>query len=67
MKGANVQMEYLEYQKDALRDQIKAGPLIRLIDKDGKPRGQWKEGVSCKITASKEEIQNRIYYLLSQD
>ena len=67
IKGAKVQMAYLEDQKASLRDQIKAVPLIILLDKDGKPRGQWKAGLSFKITASKEEIQNRIYYLLSQD
>ena len=67
IKGAKVQMAYLEDQKVSLRDQIKAVPLIILLDKDGKPRGQWKAGLSFKITASKEEIQNRIYYLLSQD
>lgn len=64
--GAKVQMAYLEDQKPSLKEQIKSVPLIILLDKDGKPRGQWKAGLSFKITASKEEIQNRIYYLLSQ-
>jgi len=67
IKGAKVQMAYLEDQKVSLRDQIKAVPLIILLDKDGKPKGQWKAGLSFKITASKEEIQSRIYYLLSQN
>jgi len=44
IKGAKVQMAYLEDQKASLRDQIKAVPLIILLDKDGKPRGQWKAG-----------------------
>jgi hypothetical protein len=67
IKGAQVQYALLEDQKPSLRQQIKSVPIIILLDKDGKPRGQWKAGLSFKITATKEEIQDRIYFLLSQD
>ena len=67
IKGAKVQMAYLEDQKASLRDQLKAVPLIILLDKDGKPRGPWKAGFSFKITSSKEEKTNRKYNLMSQE
>ena len=67
IKGAKIQMAYLEDQKPSLQAQIKSVPIIILLDKSGKPRGQWKAGLSFKITATKEEIQDRIYFLLSQD
>jgi hypothetical protein len=35
-------------------------PIIILLDKNGKPRGQWKADLSFKITATKDEIQQRI-------
>jgi len=66
IKEAKVQFALLEDQAPSLRAQIKSVPIIILLDKDGKPRGQWKANLSFKITASKEEIQNRIYFLLSQ-
>jgi len=67
IKEAKVQFALLEDQAPSLRAQIKSVPIIILLDKDGKPRGQWKANLSFKITASKEEIQDRIYFLLSQD
>jgi len=66
IKEAKVQYALLEDQAPSLRAQIKSVPIIILLDKDGKPRGQWKANLSFKIVASKEEIQNRIYFLLSQ-
>ena len=67
IKEAKVQFALLEDQAPSLRAQIKSVPIIILLDKEGKPRGQWKANLSFKITASKEEIQDRIYFLLSQD
>jgi len=67
IKGAKIQMAYLEDQTPSLKSQIKSVPVIILLDKAGKPRGQWKANLSFKITATKEEIQDRIYFLLSQD
>ena len=67
IKEAKVQFALLEDQAPSLRKQIKSVPLIILLDKNGKPRGQWTADLSFKITATKEEIQDRIYFLLSQD
>ena len=67
IKEAKIQYALLEDQAPSLRAQIKSVPIIILLDKNGKPRGQWKANLSFKITASKEEIQDRIYFLLSQD
>jgi len=67
IKEAKVQFALLEDQAPSLRQQIKSVPLIILLDKNGKPRGQWTADLSFKITATKEEIQDRIYFLLSQD
>tara|TARA_R100000734_G_C3262196_1_gene60556 strand:+ start:332 stop:655 length:324 start_codon:yes stop_codon:yes gene_type:complete len=67
IKHAKIQMAYLEDQTASLKSQIKSVPLIILLDKNGKPRGQWAADLSFKITATKEEIQDRIYFLLSQD
>ena len=64
IKNAKVQMAYLEDQTPSLQSQIKSVPLIILLDKEGKPRGQWTADLSFKITASKEEIQDRINQLL---
>ena len=43
-----------------MKAQIKSVPTIILLDKNGKPRGQWKAGLSFKVEATKEEIQDRI-------
>ena len=67
IKGAKVQYALLEDQAPSLRAQIKSVPLIILLDKAGKPRGQWKADLTFKITATKEEIQDRIYFLMSKD
>jgi len=67
IKEAKIQYALLEDQSPSLRAQIKSVPIIILLDKDGKPRGRWNANLSFKITASKEEIQNRIYFLLSQN
>ena len=50
----------LEDQVPSLKAQIKSVPVIILLDKNGKPRGQWKADLTFKITATKDEIQQRI-------
>ena len=67
IKEAKVQYALLEDQAPSLRAQIKSVPLIILLDKAGKPRGQWTADLTFKITATKDEIQDRIYFLLSKD
>jgi len=67
IKNCKIQMALLEDQAPSIRSQIKAVPVIILLDKYGKPRGQWKADLSFKITATKEEIQNRINFLLLEN
>ena len=43
-----------------MRAQIKSLPTIILLDKNGKPRGQWVGGLSFKVEAKKQEIQDRV-------
>ena len=64
IKNAKIQYALLEDQAPSIRKQIKSVPIIILLDENGKPRGQWKADLSFKITATKEEIQNRINTLL---
>ena len=42
IKEAKIQYALLEDQAPSLRAQIKSVPIIILLDKNGKPRGQWK-------------------------
>ena len=67
IKEANVKYALLEDQAPSLKSQIKSVPIIILLVKYGKPRGQWKANLSFKITASKEEIQDRICLLYTSD
>ncbi len=64
IKNAKIQYALLEDQAPSIRKQIKSVPIIILLDQYGKPRGQWKADLSFKITATREEIQNRINTLL---
>jgi len=64
IKNAKIQYALLEDQAPSIRKQIKSVPVIILLDENGKPRGQWKADLSFKITATREEIQNRINTLL---
>ena len=64
IKNVKIQYALLEDQAPSIRKQIKSVPVIILLDKNGKPRGQWKADISFKITASREEIQNRINVIL---
>lgn len=64
IKNCKIQYALLEDQAPSIRKQIKAVPVILLLDKNGKPRGQWKADLSFKITATREEIQNRVNVIL---
>ena len=60
VKNCKIQYALLEDQAPSLRAQITSVPIIILLDKNGKPRGQWKAGLSFKIDVPVEEIQNRV-------
>ena len=60
IQNCKVRYALLEDQVPSLKAQIKSVPIIILLDKNGKPRGQWVANLSFKITATKEEIQDRI-------
>ena len=62
--NAKVQNAFLEDQKASIKKGITSVPVIILLDKYGKPRGQWKADLSFKITIPKEDIQNRINAVL---
>tara|TARA_R100001443_G_scaffold3508_1_gene11004 strand:- start:548 stop:898 length:351 start_codon:yes stop_codon:yes gene_type:complete len=64
LKNVKVQKAFLEEQKQSIKDGIKSVPTIILLDKFGKPRGQWTGGLNFKISATKEEIQQRINVIL---
>ena len=59
VKNCKIQYALLEDQAPSLRAQITSVPIIILLDKNGKPRGQWKAGLSFKIDVPVEELQNR--------
>ncbi len=67
IKGAKIQMAYLEDQSQQIKSQIKSVPTIILLDQNGKPRGQWKAGLSFVITATQEEIQSRINVIMLEN
>ena len=60
IKNCKIKYALLEDQAPSLRAQITSVPIILLLDKNGKPRGQWKAGLSFKIEVPLEEIQNRV-------
>tara|TARA_R110002020_G_scaffold329913_1_gene545629 strand:+ start:270 stop:596 length:327 start_codon:yes stop_codon:yes gene_type:complete len=64
INNAKVQNAFLEDQKASIKKGITSVPVIILLDKYGKPRGQWKADLSFKITIPKEDIQNRINTIL---
>lgn len=64
IKHAKVLMVFLEEQKPEFKAQIKSVPTVVLIDKDGKPKGQWSAGLSFKLEVPLEEIQDRINKIL---
>ena len=67
IKNAKVQMAFLEDQIPSIKSQIKSVPTIILLDRNGKPRGQWKADLTFKITATQEEIQSRINVLMLEN
>tara|TARA_R100001460_G_scaffold44151_1_gene80741 strand:- start:2740 stop:3093 length:354 start_codon:yes stop_codon:yes gene_type:complete len=66
IKNAKIQFALLEDQSPSIRSQIKAVPVIILLDKNGKPRGKWTADLSFKITVTKDEIQQRINSVMMQ-
>lgn len=64
VKNCKIQYALLEDQAPSLRAQITSVPIILLLDKNGKPRGQWKAGLSFKIEVPVEEIQNRVNVIM---
>lgn len=64
VKNCKIQYALLEDQAPSLRAQITSVPIIILLDKNGKPRGQWKAGLSFKIDVPVEEIQNRVNVIM---
>jgi hypothetical protein len=64
VQNCKIQYALLEDQAPSLRAQITSVPIIILLDKNGKPRGQWKAGLSFKIDVPVEEIQNRVNVIM---
>ena len=64
VKNCKIQYALLEDQAPSLRAQITSVPIIILLDKNGKPRGQWKAGLSFKIYVPVEEIQKRVNVIM---
>jgi hypothetical protein len=64
VKNCKIQYALLEDQAPSLRAQITSVPIIILLDKNGKPRGQWKAGLSFKIDVPVAEIQNRVNVIM---
>ena len=60
LKNCKVRMTLIEDLNPSMRAQIKSLPTIILLDKNGKPRGQWVGGLSFKVEAKKQEIQDRV-------
>ena len=67
IRNVKVTMAKLEDQKPELKEQIKAVPLIILLDKAGRPRGQWQADLSFKINVPIEEIQKRVNFILFEE
>ena len=64
VKNCKIQYALLEDQAPSLRAQITSVPIIILLDKNGKPRGQWKAGLSFKIDVPVEEIRKRVNVIM---
>jgi hypothetical protein len=60
LKNAKLQYAWLEEQPDHIRETIKAVPVIVVLGKDGKVRGQFTADISFKIQATREDIQSFI-------
>jgi hypothetical protein len=64
LKNVNIQMVFLEDQTQELKSKIKAVPVILLIDKNGKPRGQWQADLTFKLTIEQEKVQEWVNRIL---
>ncbi len=64
LKNVNIQMVFLEDQTQELKSKIKAVPVILLIDKNGKPRGQWQADLTFKLTVEQEKVQEWVNRIL---
>ena len=64
LKNVDIQMAFLEDQNPDLRSKIKAVPVILLIDKHGKPRGQWQADLTFKLNVKQEEVQDWVNRIL---
>tara|TARA_X000001382_G_scaffold129321_1_gene120998 strand:+ start:1929 stop:2255 length:327 start_codon:yes stop_codon:yes gene_type:complete len=67
LRNVKISKAWLEDQTAEFKSQVKAVPTIVLIGKDGKPKGQWTADLSFKLTVPKEEIQQRINFLLFEE
>ena len=60
LKNATLQYAWLEEQPESVKQSITAVPVIVVIGKDGKVKGQFAADISFEIKATKEEIQEFI-------
>jgi hypothetical protein len=64
IKNANIQYVWLEDQPANIRQSIKSVPVIAILGNDGKVKMQFVAGISFKIQATKQEVQNAINRIL---
>ena len=60
LQNAKLQYAWLEEQPESVKQSITAVPVIVVIGKDGKVKGQFAADISFEIKATKEEIQEFI-------
>ena len=64
IQNCNVRYALLEDQVPSLKAQIKSVPIIILLDKNGKPRGQWQADLTFKLNVKQEEVQDWVNRIL---
>ena len=57
LQNATLQYAWLEEQPESVKQSITAVPVIVVIGKDGKVKGQFSADLSFEIKATREEIQ----------
>ena len=57
LQNATLQYAWLEEQPESVKKSITAVPVIVVIGKDGKVKGQFSADLSFEIKATREEIQ----------
>ena len=57
IKNCKIKMALLEDLVPSMKAQIKSVPTIILLDKYGKPRGQWKAGLSFKVEMEEKDAK----------